>query len=67
MPGTPEKLIKRQRLNRKILLYLAGLAGLVLTLMAIGWAVWFTAIALAVWWPWRSACPPLDRAHGLAV
>ena len=49
MPETPEELIKRQRLNRKILMYGASSAGLVLSLMAIACAVWFTATALAVW------------------
>jgi hypothetical protein len=49
MPETPEELIKRQRLNRKILMYFAGSAGLVLSLVAIACAVWFTAFALAMW------------------
>jgi hypothetical protein len=49
MPETPKALIKRQRLNRKILMYFAGSAGLVLSLMAIALAVWFTVYTLAVW------------------
>jgi hypothetical protein len=49
MPVTPEELTNGQRLNRKILMYGVGPAGLVLSLMAIACAVWFTPVALVVW------------------